>query len=135
MTDPAALQAMMTDWRRHLHRNPEFGFEETATAAFVADRLRDIGIEVATGIGGTGVVGSHISPIASIGPMKAPAVSSDCRSPKAAPRRSGGAISATSASRGAPRMPLPTRSMKRAATSQPTVGASGKTGLVTAASP
>lgn len=58
MTDPAALQSLMTDWRRHLHRNPEFGFEESATAAFVADRLRGFGIEVATGIGGTGVVGT-----------------------------------------------------------------------------
>ena len=40
-------------------------------------------------------------------------------------------MSAISASRGAPRMPLPIRSMKRAATSQPTVVASGKIGLVT----
>jgi hypothetical protein len=40
-----------------------------------------------------------------------------------------------SAHRGAPRMPLPTRSMKRAATSQPMAGASGNTGLVMAASP
>lgn len=37
------------------------------------------------------------------GPAKAPTVSSDWRSPKAAPRSSGGAMSATSASRRAPR--------------------------------
>lgn len=44
-------------------------------------------------------------------------------------------MSAISASRGAPLMPLPTRSVKRAATSRSTVDASGNTGLVTAARP
>ncbi len=47
----------LRNWRKHLHQNPEFGFEEEATAKFVADRLRAFGIEeVETGIGGTGVV-------------------------------------------------------------------------------
>ncbi|THH39158.1 amidohydrolase [Aliishimia ponticola] len=48
----------MIRWRHDLHRHPEFGFEETRTAAFVAETLRAFGFEVATGIGGTGVVGS-----------------------------------------------------------------------------
>ena len=49
----------MIAWRRDLHAHPEFGFEETRTSAFVADRLREFGLdEVATGIGGTGVVGT-----------------------------------------------------------------------------
>ena len=78
---------------------------------------------------------SSMSAIASKGPSDAPMVSSDCRNPKLAPRKSGGARSAMSASRGAPRMPLPTRSSTRAATSQPTDVASGNTGLVNAASP
>ncbi len=43
-------------WRRHLHAHPETGFEEHGTAAFVAERLREAGIEVTTGIGGTGLV-------------------------------------------------------------------------------
>ena len=43
--------------RRHLHANPELAFEEHETAAFVAERLRSLGIEVTTGVGGTGVVG------------------------------------------------------------------------------
>ncbi|MEK7947515.1 M20 aminoacylase family protein [Pigmentiphaga sp. YJ18] len=47
----------MTTWRRTLHRNPELGFEEHETAAFVAERLREWGIETHTSIGGTGVVG------------------------------------------------------------------------------
>jgi amidohydrolase len=43
-------------WLEHLHRHPETGFEETRTAAFVANVLRSLGFEVSTGIGGTGVV-------------------------------------------------------------------------------
>lgn len=58
MTDLAALHAQMTGWRRDLHRHPEFGFEETRTARFVADALRGFGLEVAEGVGGTGVVGT-----------------------------------------------------------------------------
>ncbi|MFC3531110.1 M20 aminoacylase family protein [Vogesella facilis] len=50
------LQAQLQSWRQHLHRHPETGFEEVNTAAFVAARLRDMGLEVYTGIGGTGVV-------------------------------------------------------------------------------
>ena len=57
--DRNALHADMTEWRRHLHAHPEFGFEEQRTAAFVAAKLREFGFdEVAEGIGGTGVVGT-----------------------------------------------------------------------------
>jgi len=57
--DPDALQSEMTAWRRHLHAHPEFGFEEKRTAAFVARKLREFGLdEVVEGIGGTGVVGT-----------------------------------------------------------------------------
>lgn len=59
MTDIKTLHAEMSEWRRHLHANPEFGFAEQATAAFVADKLRTFGLdEVAEGVGGTGVVGT-----------------------------------------------------------------------------
>ncbi|TIN81163.1 MAG: amidohydrolase, partial [Mesorhizobium sp.] len=34
------LETEMTTWRRHLHANPELGFEEFETARFVADKLR-----------------------------------------------------------------------------------------------
>lgn len=47
----------MLAWRRTLHANPELGFEEHETAAFVAGKLREWGIETHTGVGGTGVVG------------------------------------------------------------------------------
>jgi hippurate hydrolase len=59
MTDIKTLHAEMSEWRRHLHANPEFGFAEQATAAFVANKLRTFGLdEVAEGVGGTGVVGT-----------------------------------------------------------------------------
>ena len=44
--------------RRHLHENPELGFQEVKTAAFVTDRLKSLGVEdIRTGIGKTGVTG------------------------------------------------------------------------------
>jgi amidohydrolase len=46
-----------TALRRHLHAHPELGLEEHRTAALVTERLKSWGIEVHTGIGGTGVVG------------------------------------------------------------------------------
>lgn len=47
----------LVEWRRHLHAHPELGFEEKQTAAFVARKLREFGLEVHEGIGRTGVVG------------------------------------------------------------------------------
>jgi len=55
----ASLIEQMRSWRRHLHKNPEFGHQETETAAFVVDKLRSFGIsDIRTGIGKTGVVAS-----------------------------------------------------------------------------
>ncbi len=52
-----ALHARLTQWRRHLHANPGLTLHEAETAAFVAARLAEMGIaEVATGVGGHGVV-------------------------------------------------------------------------------
>jgi amidohydrolase len=58
MTLDSDLAERMLAWRRDLHRHPEFGFEERRTAAFVARTLRELGLEVGEGIGGTGVVGT-----------------------------------------------------------------------------
>jgi hippurate hydrolase len=52
-----AFHPELTAIRRDLHAHPELGLEEVRTAAIVADRLREWGIEVHTGIGVTGVVG------------------------------------------------------------------------------
>ena len=47
----------MQAWRRWLHRNPELGFELPKTSAFVAERLREIGVdELHEGIAKTGIV-------------------------------------------------------------------------------
>jgi amidohydrolase len=44
-------------WRRHMHENPELGYEEHKTAAFVAEQLKSFGVdEIVTGLGKTGVV-------------------------------------------------------------------------------
>jgi hippurate hydrolase len=43
--------------RRDIHAHPELGFEEHRTSKIVAELLREWGIEVHTGIAGTGVVG------------------------------------------------------------------------------
>lgn len=58
MFDFQKLHEEASAWRRDIHRHPEFGFEERRTAAFVAAKLREFGLEVAEGIGGTGVVGT-----------------------------------------------------------------------------
>ncbi|AQR60759.1 N-acyl-L-amino acid amidohydrolase [Brevundimonas sp. LM2] len=52
-----AVKAEVVAWRRDLHQHPELGLAETRTAAFVAERLRGMGIEVREGVGRTGVVG------------------------------------------------------------------------------
>jgi amidohydrolase len=43
--------------RRSLHRIPETGFNEVKTSAYVAERLKGLGLEVQTGVAAHGVVG------------------------------------------------------------------------------
>mgnify|MGYP001233764484 CR=1 FL=1 len=53
----AALAPEMTEWRRHLHQHPELEFDCHGTAAFVAARLREFGVdEIHEEIAKTGVV-------------------------------------------------------------------------------
>lgn len=47
------LEALYVD----LHRHPELSFQETRTASVVAAHLRELGLDVEEGVGGTGVVG------------------------------------------------------------------------------
>lgn len=48
----------ISTWRRDLHAHPELRFEEYRTAAFVASKLKEFGVDdIVTGFGGTGVVG------------------------------------------------------------------------------
>lgn len=50
------LQETLVEWRRDIHMHPELSFREMRTARLVADTLREMGIEVETGVGKTGVV-------------------------------------------------------------------------------
>ena len=54
----AADKDIMSTWRRDIHAHPEIAFEEHRTAQFVAEKLREFGLEIETGIAGTGVVGT-----------------------------------------------------------------------------
>ena len=50
------LESDLISVRRDLHRHPELSFHETRTAALAAERLRQLGWAVRTGVGRTGVV-------------------------------------------------------------------------------
>ena len=43
--------------RRWFHKHPELSLKEEKTAAFIADELKKLGMEVKTHVGGFGVVG------------------------------------------------------------------------------
>jgi amidohydrolase len=56
--DAAAAAAVpkATEMRHRIHQDPELGYQEKATAAMVAAHLRELGLEVRTGVAHTGVV-------------------------------------------------------------------------------
>ena len=58
VADLADSQALLTQIRHQLHRNPELSFEEAATAELVAMRLTEWGYQVTRHVGGHGVVGT-----------------------------------------------------------------------------
>jgi amidohydrolase len=51
------LDKKLVEWRRDFHQNPELGNREFKTSEKVANHLKQLGIEVTTGIAHTGVVG------------------------------------------------------------------------------
>ena len=53
----AAAEPRVIAFRRDIHQHPELGNREVRTAKIVADRLRQLGIEVREGVAHTGVVG------------------------------------------------------------------------------
>jgi amidohydrolase len=53
----AEILPQVVAWRRDFHQHPELGLQETRTAKIIADHLRGLGMEVQTGVAGTGVVG------------------------------------------------------------------------------
>ncbi len=59
VTSPAEVDAIYPDLQAlyvDLHQHPELGFQETQTAAKLAERTRAFGYEVTTGVGRTGIV-------------------------------------------------------------------------------
>lgn len=53
----AAVLPKLVAWRRDIHEHPELGNNEVRTAALVAAHLKQLGLEVRTGVAHTGVVG------------------------------------------------------------------------------
>eukprot|EP01036_Dinobryon_divergens_P009778 gene9778-13086_t len=53
-----AAAPRMVAWRRDIHAHPELSGQEVRTAKLVAEHLQKLGMEVQTGVGGTGVVGT-----------------------------------------------------------------------------
>jgi len=51
------IEEQLVQWRRAIHRRPELGFHVSHTAALVAGALSEMGIDVRTGVGRSGVVG------------------------------------------------------------------------------
>lgn len=52
-----AIEPRVIEWRRHFHQFPELSNRETKTAEVIAAHLKNLGIEVRTGVAHTGVVG------------------------------------------------------------------------------
>ncbi|MEX0845091.1 MAG: amidohydrolase [Balneolaceae bacterium] len=50
------IEEQVIEWRRHFHENPELSNREFETAAYIADYLNELGLDVETGIAHTGVV-------------------------------------------------------------------------------
>ncbi len=57
MSEAKAIQDELIARRRDFHQHPEIAFQEVRTSGIVAKTLTDLGLEVQTGIGKTGVVG------------------------------------------------------------------------------
>jgi len=52
-----AIQSKLVEWRRYIHQHPELSNREYKTGEFIAEHLKESGIEVKTPVAKTGVVG------------------------------------------------------------------------------
>ncbi|HNU87293.1 MAG TPA: amidohydrolase [Ferruginibacter sp.] len=50
------LQPLLTEWRRHIHQNPELGNREFKTAAYIVEQLQGLGLDIRINVAKTGVV-------------------------------------------------------------------------------
>lgn len=55
-TEAEALRDQLVAWRRDFHKHPELALQERRSAGIIAEKLRDVGYDVETGVAGTGVV-------------------------------------------------------------------------------
>src|SRR5712692_7780460 len=51
------FEPRIIELRRRVHQHPELAYHEVKTDRLVANLLRSLGVEVRTGVGGTGVLG------------------------------------------------------------------------------
>jgi carboxypeptidase Ss1 len=57
LQEAKSIEPEIVKLRRAVHRNPELAYHEVATSRLVAQKLKSLGIDVRTGVGGTGVLG------------------------------------------------------------------------------
>ena len=57
LADAVSIENEMIRTRRAIHQKPELSYHEEETAKLVAEKLQSFGINVKTGVGGTGVLG------------------------------------------------------------------------------
>lgn len=58
LAEARAIEPEIIKTRRAVHQRPELSFHEVGTAKLVAERLKSLGMDVKTGVGGTGVLGT-----------------------------------------------------------------------------
>ena len=58
--DKQVLFELMKEWRHDLHKIPEEALKEYKTSAYIVEQLKDMGLEVFEGIGGTGIVAKMV---------------------------------------------------------------------------
>jgi amidohydrolase len=51
------VQPYVVENRRAIHRHPELAYQEEQTASLVTQRLKELGMDLQTGVAGTGVIG------------------------------------------------------------------------------
>src|SRR3989449_7014488 len=56
LNEARKIESEIIKTRREIHKKPELAYQEKARAKLVADQLRALGLEVKTGVGGTGVL-------------------------------------------------------------------------------
>jgi len=56
LAEAQAIKEQLVQWRRTIHQWPELGFDLPRTSALVASALTELGVELRTGVGKSGVV-------------------------------------------------------------------------------